>query len=89
MKSVLHPQFRKAFGGLPSDIREQARRAYRLFRDNPFHTSLHFKALQQNKPFYSVRINRNYRAVGLYDGDTIIWFWIGTHSEYDKLISQL
>jgi hypothetical protein len=36
---------------------------------------------------WSVRINLQYRALGRRRGELIVWFWIGTHDEYDKLIS--
>jgi hypothetical protein len=39
------------------------------------------------EPVYSVRVGLDYRAVGLLQGDTITWFWIGTHDDYDKLLS--
>ena len=35
---------------------------------------------------WSVRINRNYRALGIRDADAVVWFWIGTQREYDKLL---
>jgi hypothetical protein len=35
-----------------------------------------------------VRVGLNYRAVGVRDGQDVIWFWIGSHAEYDKLIQQ-
>lgn len=38
---------------------------------------------------YSVRINRYYRAVGQLDEDAVIWFWVGSHAEYDMLLGQL
>ena len=60
--------------------------AYRLFRQNPHHPSLRFKQVHPVEPIFSVRINRNYRAVGIREGDQIIWFWIGAHAGYDKLI---
>ncbi len=40
-------------------------------------------------PIYSARISNNYRAVGLLDADTVIWFWVGSHAEYDKFLGQL
>jgi len=30
-----------------------------------------------------------YRAVGQKDDSGMLWFWIGSHAEYDKLLSQL
>ncbi|KAB2862153.1 MAG: hypothetical protein F9K46_07430 [Anaerolineae bacterium] len=81
-------RFRKSLENLPPQIRRQARQAHLLFRENPYHPSLHFKQIHPAKPIYSARVNIDYRVVGLRDGDEIIWFWIGTHSDYDKLISQ-
>jgi len=34
----------------------------------------------------SARVGSGYRALGLDEGDTVQWFWIGTHAQYDKLI---
>jgi hypothetical protein len=44
------------------------------------------KRVHEHNPIYSVRIGLHYRALGLKEDDTIIWFWIGSHAEYDKLI---
>lgn len=82
-------RFRLAFADLPSRIKRQARAAYGLFRQNPYHPSLRFKQIHPTKPIYSVRIGMEYRAVGVRDGEEIIWFWIGTHGDYDKLLSRL
>jgi len=38
---------------------------------------------------YSVRVGKGWRALGLVEGDTISWFWIGSHADYEKLLSQL
>lgn len=81
-------QFRKAFRALPPPIRQQAREAYKLFKQNPYHPSLRFKKIHPSKPIYSARISRDYRVVGARDGDAIVWFWIGSHADYDKIISQ-
>ena len=50
--------------------------------------ALQFKQIHPTEPIYSVRINRDYRAVGVKSDREIIWFWIGSHSDYDKLIAQ-
>jgi hypothetical protein len=81
--------FRKAFRGLSKSIQKQAREAYRLFQLNPQHPGLRFKRVHEKPPVYSARINRNYRAVGILDRDEIIWFWIGSHKEYERLIASL
>ena len=71
-------RFHECFARLPSDIRNQARQAYRLFRDDPGHPGLRFKRVHQTEPIYSVRVSRGYRAVGVLRDDAIIWFWIGS-----------
>lgn len=85
MNSHTTDKFRKAFSELPADVRKQARQAYRLFMENPNHPSLRFKSIHPTRPIYSVRIGLNYRAVGIRDGQDIIWYWIGSHADYDKL----
>lgn len=82
-------RFRKAYSQLPAQIRKQAREAYKLFQQNPRHPSLHFKQVHSTRPIYSVRASLDYRAVGIRDGETIIWFWIGSHADYDRLLVQM
>ncbi|WP_030006110.1 MULTISPECIES: hypothetical protein [unclassified Picosynechococcus] len=89
MKSRTTAKFRKALANLPNAVQKQARHAYRQFQEDPAHPSLRFKQVHPKLPIYSARISKNYRAVGQQDGDTIIWFWIGSHAEYDKLLSQI
>lgn len=89
MKSYINDDFLKAYRRLPKDVRTQARKAYRLFKDNPQHPSLNFKTIHPNKPIYSARISRDYRTIGIMTQDSIIWFWIGSHTDYDKLIKNL
>ena len=89
MKSRTTERFRKAFAQIPAQVQRQTREAYKLFLQNPYYPSLRFKPIHPNKPVYSVRINIDYRAVGILEKDEILWFWIGPHAEYDKLISRL
>ena len=89
MTSHTTKRFREAFRLLPQTVKRQAREAYRLFRQNPHHPGLYFKQVHPSKPIYSVRISRDYRAVGIRDGDEMIWFWIGSHTDYDTLLSRL
>ena len=89
MKSSTTRRFREAFSRLPEPIKERAREAYRRFAENPNHPSLRFKRVHASEPIYSVRVSRDYRAVGIREGDTVIWFWIGSHTDYDDLISRL
>jgi len=89
VKSRTTAKFRKQLGDLPDAVQKQARQAYRQFQQDPAHPSLRFKQVHASLPIYSVRISKHYRAVGQRDGDTMIWFWIGSHAEYDKLLAQI
>jgi hypothetical protein len=89
VKSSATPRFWAAYNGLPVEVRELARKAYMLFRDNPAHPSLNFKRVHTDEPIYSVRITLGYRALGLIEEDEITWFWIGTHSGYERLLAGL
>jgi hypothetical protein len=88
MKSIVHKQFRDCFDVLPANIRELARSTFALWQSNPRHPSLHFKSVHTSKPLYSVRVGMRWRALGLLDEDTMTWFWIGTHAEYDRIIRR-
>jgi mRNA-degrading endonuclease RelE of RelBE toxin-antitoxin system len=89
VKSRTTAEFRKSFANLPKQVQDQTREAYRQFKENPSYPSLRFKKVHPELPIYSARISNNYRAVGQLDGDTVIWFWVGSHAEYDRLLSQL
>jgi hypothetical protein len=82
-------RFRAAFAALPEPIRQRAKRAYALFRENPQHPSLRYKQVHATRAIFSVRIGSGYRALAVREGDDIIWFWIGTHDDYDVLLSRL
>jgi hypothetical protein len=88
MTSHTTKEFWNLFDALLKDIQGQAVKAYDAWNNNPNHPSLHFKSIHSTEPLYSVRISRGYRALGLKGGNTITWFWIGSHSEYEKLISM-
>jgi mRNA-degrading endonuclease RelE of RelBE toxin-antitoxin system len=87
VKNIRTQAFRKRYAKLPPYIQHQAKVAYKLFKENPYHPSLHFKCINQDESFYSVRIGLHYRAVGLRDGNTIYWEFIGSHEEYNHLLS--
>lgn len=56
---------------------------------NPAHPGLNFKRIHPSRPYYSARISIDYRAVGLLEGDCVIWMWIGDHAAYDRLLRSL
>jgi len=89
MKSCTTEQFRDCLSNLPPEIRRQAREAYSRFTENPSYPGLRFKLVHPQLPIYSVRISLDYRAVGARDGDTMVWFWVGPHSEYERLLASM
>ena len=88
MKSRVSDDYLTCFRALPQEIKELARKNYRLWQSNPSHPGLQFKRIGKNEPVYSVRIGIGWRALGLVDGDTVTWFWIGSHADYDRLIAN-
>jgi hypothetical protein len=64
------------------------RAAYEQFNADPSHPGLNLKRVGRKRPLYSVRIGLFYRALGLLEGDTITWFWIGSHDEYERLLGK-
>ncbi|MHB8628976.1 MAG: ParE family toxin-like protein [Aggregatilineales bacterium] len=74
---------------MPPEIQRDLYDAYRQFQRDPYYPGLQFKRDNVRENIYSVRIGDNYRALGRrINADLIVWFWIGTHSEYDKLLKQ-
>ncbi len=89
MKSSVTKVFRKRLDELPATIQEQAARAYALWRADPHHPSLQLKKVSPTQPIYSARVGMGHRALGLREADQMVWFWIGTHAEYDEILKRL
>ena len=83
MKSRTTTEFRKLFADLSKQVQEQTRAAYRQSKEDPSYPSLRFKKVHPELPIYRKR------RVGQLDGDTVIWFWVGSHAEYERLLEQL
>jgi hypothetical protein len=86
MKSFTSRRFRDRYAQLPEDVKLRAKRAYKLFQGNPAHPGLNFKKVDDPDNIYSARVGLGYRALAKMDGEDVVWFWIGTHAEYDKLL---
>ena len=89
MKSKTTDRFWKCYQALPDEIKKKAKQAYTQFERDPWYPSLHFKRVHSSLPIYSVRITKDYRAVSILRGEMVIWFWTGSHSDYEKLLSQI
>ncbi|MGH2506728.1 MAG: hypothetical protein ACRESX_06220 [Gammaproteobacteria bacterium] len=83
MKHFATPDFWEAYAALPVHIQRLADSNYQLLKENPRHPSLHFKRIGR---FWSVRVGLKFRALGVDAPDGVVWFWIGSHAKYDKLI---
>lgn len=83
MKHFASSRFWSCHERLPESVRKQADKNFELLKTNPQHPSLHFKKIRD---FRSVRIGLTYRALAVELDDGLLWFWIGTHAEYDGLI---
>ncbi|HYM62949.1 MAG TPA: hypothetical protein VEZ11_18830 [Thermoanaerobaculia bacterium] len=78
-------RFWRNFADLPAEIQELARESFELLKANPHHPSLHFKRVGK---YWSARIGGSYRALGQDSPAGIVWFWIGLHEEYERLIHE-
>ena len=87
MKSVRSPKFKKMYKDLPTSIKLLAKKNYSLWKKNPLHPSLHYKSFGDD--FKSVRIGDHYRAIGFVVDEYIVWDWIGSHEEYNKIFKLL
>jgi len=76
-------KFWESYEKLPVTIRDRADKNFQLLQTNPTHPSLHFKSIGQ---YRSVRVGHKYRALGIEVEDGILWFWIGSHTEYDQML---
>ncbi|MDQ3129727.1 MAG: hypothetical protein M3Q99_03065 [Acidobacteriota bacterium] len=84
MKHFASPKFWACYRALPKDVRDLGDKNFEILKVNLKHPSLHFKKIGN---LWSVRVGKHYRALGLDKKDGIVWFWIGSHADYDRLIS--
>lgn len=83
MRHYALAEFWELYQNLPEPVRLIADRNYELLKANPAHPSLHFKRAGR---YWAVRVGLRYRALAVPDGDDLVWFWIGSHAEYDRLL---
>ncbi|MEK7276166.1 MAG: hypothetical protein AAB427_02345 [Chloroflexota bacterium] len=87
MKSATLPSFWSRYASLEDADKRSARKAYRLWAQNPFHPSLHFKCVNREENIWAVRTTLAHRAIGTLEGDTVTWFWIGGHDDYERFFA--
>lgn len=88
MRHFALPRFWHAYRQLPQETQQLADKNFALLQADPHHPSLHFKKVGRNKQLWSARVGAHYRALGMEQLDGIVWFWIGPHSDYDKLLDK-
>lgn len=77
------PDFWQCYRALPAGVRQLADQAFQHLKADPRYASLHFKKVGR---FWPARVGDRYRALAVEAPDGLVWFWIGTHAEYDKLV---
>ena len=85
LKHFASPEFWFHYRRLPHTVRDLADKNFQALKAGPRHPSLHLK---QVGDFWSVRVGLAYRALGTTCEGGIIWFWIGSHADYDRLLSN-
>ena len=83
MKHYASPDFWSCYRALAKEVQELADKSFALLRGDPKHPSLHVKKVDR---FWSARVGLHYRALAVKAPDGLLWFWIGTHGEYDKIV---
>jgi len=84
MRHFASRTFWEAYAKLPEQIRVLADKNYALLKNDPRHPSLQLKKVGR---FWSVRVGSRYRALAVEADGDLVWFWIGSHADYDALIS--
>ncbi len=87
MKHFTLPCFWRCYRQLPENVRELADKNHKLLVADSQHPSLQLKKVGSTKQLWSVRVGMHHRALGLDKPEGIVWFWMGPHAEYDKLLS--
>ncbi|HEV3276140.1 MAG TPA: hypothetical protein VG860_04940 [Terriglobia bacterium] len=82
-RDLASPRFWTLYEALPTEVRALADKNFALLKSDPRHPSLHFKRLSDLRP---VRVGEHYRALGTEVNEGIYWFWIGHHTEYDRIV---
>lgn len=85
MKHRASRSFWRRYQKLPTAIQRLADKNYQLLKADPNHRSLHYKHVGK---YRSVRVGDHYRALAIEADQDLIWFWIGTHAEYNLIVKR-
>jgi hypothetical protein len=85
MNHFATPGFWFHYRTLPGEVRELADKCFVLLRSDPSHPSLRFKKIGH---VWSARVGLRYRALARQRSEGFVWFWIGAHDEYERLIAK-
>ena len=85
MKSSTTGDFWQSYRALSPTVQTAARKAYKLWLQNPRHGSLQF---QKKGHYWCARVGPGHRALGREHEGTLYWFWIGSHDEYERLLGK-
>lgn len=89
MRSKTTRGFRERLNALPADVRQKARTNYKAFLADPYQSNLDFKRVAGRGATYSIRIGLYYRELAkLEETGDLVWYWVGSHADYDKLLSR-
>ena len=88
MTSGTTPEFWKHYRQLPEPIQRLADKNYKLWIENPRHPSIHFKKIAGHETLHSARVGDHYRTIAHVEGSSVVWTWIGSHEEYNKLVRR-
>ena len=83
MRHRAAPAFWTRYRALPPSVRHLADRNFRFLERSPSHPSLSLKRVGR---FFSARVGLSHRALGVEAEDGILWFWIGSHADYDRML---
>lgn len=90
IKSFRTKGFKKLFAKLPTEVKKTAKKDYQAWLRDPYHPSLQFKIINKNKSIYSARVGISWRVLEVFNKakNEVVWFWIGSHEEYNQLVKK-
>ena len=83
MNHHANAKFWAAYAALHPEVQALADKNVSLMKADQNHPTVNFKRVNR---YWSARIGLSHRALAVRDGDDVIWFWIGEHGEYNRLI---